>query len=125
MGLCLLVGERPAVFLLLAFRPRRGDASLTVTALTPFCLTSLTRLFGSTDYRPIPQGYALKGRLSFVGLIDAQVAEMLTHATSTPTGGGPNGTPILLYSGISRGYTRRLAQLGLWQFQWIRWMTTG
>jgi Recombinase zinc beta ribbon domain len=37
------------------------------------------------------KGFKLTGRMSFAGLIDAQVAEMLTHATNTPTVVAPTG----------------------------------
>jgi len=43
------------------------------------------------------KGFKLTGRMSVAGLIDARVAEMLTHATNTPTGDGPKGIRTRVY----------------------------
>lgn len=50
------------------------------------------------------RGYAFTGDGTFGGLLAA--------STWPTTIGGPNGTPTLLYSAISGGYTGGLAHLG-------------
>jgi hypothetical protein len=37
------------------------------------------------------KGYRLTGRVCLLGLIDGQVADLLSQSHSVPTGGGPNG----------------------------------
>ena len=49
---------------------------------------------------PDRRGYRFRATGSYAGMLFTDMC-------------GPNGTRYLLYSGISRGYTGRLAQLGL------------
>ena len=37
------------------------------------------------------RAYRLRGHKSLLGLVDGQVADMLTHTTNSGTGGGPYG----------------------------------